>query len=67
MDRGAWQATVHGVAKSTERLSLSHSMCLMENKIYTYFSQSCVCHVRRFCIHHKLSSNTINVYVGGRF
>ena len=25
LDRGAWQATVHGVAKSRTRLSLAHS------------------------------------------
>ena len=37
MDRGAWQATVHGVAKSQTQLSdfihsLTHSLCL------TYFT-----------------------------
>ena len=30
MDRGAWQATVHGVAKSQVRLSNYHSHMLMK-------------------------------------
>ena len=30
MDRGAWQAIVHGVAKSQTRLSDSHNLCDVE-------------------------------------
>ena len=29
MDRGAWQATVHGVAKSQALLSNSHTLILL--------------------------------------
>ena len=30
MDRGAWRATVHGVAKSQTQLSMSHFWCVLE-------------------------------------
>ena len=36
MDRGAWQAAVHGVAKSWTRLSDFHFACLLE--VFLYFS-----------------------------
>ena len=38
MDRGAWQATVHGVAKSLTGLSDFHSLCM---HLPLAFSQRC--------------------------
>ena len=36
MDRGTWQAAVHGVAKSWTQLSDFHFACLIE--VFLYFS-----------------------------
>ena len=36
MDRGTWQAEVHGVAKSWTQLSDFHFACLIE--VFLYFS-----------------------------
>ena len=45
MNRGAWQAIVHGVAKSQTRLSLSHTRC-------TYSPRHC-CYRYHFCGHRE--------------
>ena len=42
MDRGAWQATVHGVAKSRAQLSNYHSLHLFKNNCLKQIQQHCV-------------------------
>ena len=37
MDRGAWQATVHGVAKSLTRLATSLSLFMLKDKTTVEF------------------------------
>ena len=45
MDRGAWQATVHGVAKSQTRLrDFTFFLCAL-NKKYVHFFFPSVCHM----------------------
>ena len=45
MDRGAWQATVHGVAKSQTRLrDFTFFLCAL-NKKYVHFFFTSVCHM----------------------
>jgi len=34
MDRGAWQAAVHGVVDATERLSHSLNVCMSINECF---------------------------------
>ena len=44
MDRGAWRATVHGVAKSQTRLSM-HAVTHMQKKLgdfFFHFSRHCI-------------------------
>ena len=55
MDRGAWWATVHGVAKSQTRLSIQHSLIpeatpLTTNATICVYAQSCP----TFCDPHGL-------------
>ena len=42
MDKGAWWAMLHGVAKSWTWLSDSHNVCIMSKKIFQCIDKSCL-------------------------
>jgi len=58
MDRGAWQATVHGVAKSWTRLSIHTPIIVMLMRTHTHTHTHTRTHVDAYVYHHHYSSHT---------